>query len=427
MNTLLLLSACSTLCLSQAPEQTLQTPAELRIQQALAAIERAPDRVQNFCDLALGFARRARETADPSFYERGEKALKVAMALDPTDLAAKKARAWILLGEHRFEEARVLAAELNAQIPDDVLVYGFLADACTELGDYEAAESAVQWMLDLRPGNVPALTRAAYLRELFGDIEGALELFVDAYHRTDPVEVEDRAWILTQLGHLELARGKTAEAEKLLEQALALFPDYHYALAKLAEACSEQGDLVRATELLRRRHELAPHPENLFDLAVVLERAGRADEARQLFRRFEREALAESQGPDNANRELVAYYTEFSDDPAAETKALALAQRERERRADVHTRECLAAALLSNGQPAQARKEIEAGLAVGVREARMLARAGSITAACGDFSAAREYLAEAQGLRPRLACVTRSAEALERLESSADSPDAPAR
>ena len=31
-------------------------------------------------------------------------------------------------------------------------------------------------MLDLRPGNLPGLTRAAYLRELFGDLDGSVEL-----------------------------------------------------------------------------------------------------------------------------------------------------------------------------------------------------------------------------------------------------------
>ena len=65
------------------------------------------------------------------------------------------------------------ARELNREVPDDSMVYGFLVDACVELGRYAEAEEACQWMLDLRPGNVPGLTRAAYLRELFGDLEGA--------------------------------------------------------------------------------------------------------------------------------------------------------------------------------------------------------------------------------------------------------------
>ena len=44
-------------------------------------------------------------------------------------------------------------------------------------------------MLDLRPGNVPVLTRGAYLRELFGDVDGALEFMTDAFDRTSPDEV----------------------------------------------------------------------------------------------------------------------------------------------------------------------------------------------------------------------------------------------
>ena len=59
-----------------------------------------------------------------------------------------------------------LAEQLNQRAPDDVVVYGFLVDANVELGNYDAAVDAAQWMLDLHPGNVPALTRAAYLREL---------------------------------------------------------------------------------------------------------------------------------------------------------------------------------------------------------------------------------------------------------------------
>lgn len=36
-------------------------------------------------------------------------------------------------------------------------------------------------MLDLRPGNVPALTRGAYLRELYGYTEAAIEFLQRAY------------------------------------------------------------------------------------------------------------------------------------------------------------------------------------------------------------------------------------------------------
>src|SRR5260370_41793383 len=91
-------------------------------------------------------------------------------------------------------------------------------------------------MRDLRPGNLPGLTRAAYFRELFGDLDGSGELMNLAYQSTPPSEAEDRAWILSQIGHLQLMSGKITEAATTLQQALALLPGYHYALGNLANA-----------------------------------------------------------------------------------------------------------------------------------------------------------------------------------------------
>ena len=85
------------------------------------------------------------------------------------------------------------------------MVYGLLTEANAELGYYKDAETAAQWMLNLRPGNLPALTNAAHLRELFGDMEGSYELLQMAYESTPPTEEEERAWLLTQMGHLRLA------------------------------------------------------------------------------------------------------------------------------------------------------------------------------------------------------------------------------
>ena len=95
-------------------------------------------------------------------------------------------------------------------------------------------------MLNLRPGNVPALTRTAYLRELFGDLEGAVMAMEMAYQSTPASENEDRAWILTQVAHVRLLQGRTVVAEALLNQALAMFPGYHYALGNMAKVRTAQ-------------------------------------------------------------------------------------------------------------------------------------------------------------------------------------------
>src|SRR5204863_805914 len=114
-------------------------------------------------------------------------------------------------------------------------------------------------------------------------------------------ESEDRAWILTQLAHLEIAQGHLSNAESLLKQALGLFPDYHYALGNLARVRIMQKRWDEAITLLRNRYEQARHAENLFDLAEALALAGRKAEARQAFAEFETKSLGESQLADNSN------------------------------------------------------------------------------------------------------------------------------
>lgn len=365
------------------------TPAERRLEQARQALGKAPASSSGHVDLAMALARRARETSDPAFYAQAEKAIAEALELDPDGFDALKARGWVLLGQHRFGEARELAEALNKRVPDDVMVYGLLTDANVELGDYERAERSCQWMLNLRPGNVPALTRAAYLRELFGDVEGALELMAQAFDSTPPSETEDHAWILTQMAHLRLLAGKPAEAERLLDEALASFPTYHYALAQLAKVRAGQGRHAEAATLLRQRYDAAPHPENLYDLAVALERAGSRDAAKVAFAEFERKALAETHGADNANRELIFYYADHAQRAA---DALAVARREVGRRSDVHTLDAYAWALFRNGRLVDARKAMEQALAVGVREASMLYHAGAIAAKLGERETASERL-----------------------------------
>jgi tetratricopeptide (TPR) repeat protein len=64
----------------------------------------------------------------------------------------------------RYPQSTDLAQRLNARNPDDILIYGVLADGLIQVGDYDKALDSVQWMLHLRADNVPGLTRAAELR-----------------------------------------------------------------------------------------------------------------------------------------------------------------------------------------------------------------------------------------------------------------------
>lgn len=381
---------------ADAPEPgAVVSPAARSVAAAQQAIEARPDHAAGYNALAMAYARRARETSDTAFYAKAEQAVEQASRRAPGDLEIERTRVWILLGRHEFAAARERARALQRRVPDDVLVYGYLVDANVELGSYAEAEEAAQWMLDLRPGNVPGLTRAAYLRELFGDPDGALELMSQSYDRLQPAEVEDRAWVLTQIAHLLLVLGSPGDAERALEQALSLHPDYHYALAGLARVRLAQRRLDETAALLRRRYDAAPHPENLYDLALALERAGASEEAERAYTRFEKEASAESEGADNANRELVFYYVDRARRPE---DALRVAERERQRRQDVFTRDAYAWALHANGRSEAARSEIQQALAVGVRDPLLFYHAGMIASGLGDLPAARSHFEKALAL-----------------------------
>jgi tetratricopeptide (TPR) repeat protein len=387
----LLLSAATgmfaqTSTLSAGPTPS---PAEQSMTQAHRLIERNPKNYEAYNALALALSRRARETSDVKFYAVAEQTLKKSFEISPDNFDGKRIQVWLLLGKHEFAAAREEALKLNKRMPDDVMVYGFLADANAELGNYGEAEKSAQLMLDLRPGNSPGVTRAAYLRELFGDIDGALELMHMALESTSPSAAEDAAWILTQMAHLQLSAGRVGDAEKNLQQALTLFPGYHYALGNLAKVRTEQKRYDDAVQLLQQRYQAAPHAENLFDLAEALRKAGRIDEANSAFAEFEKKSLLETNRGDNSNRELIFYYADYAHEPV---KALEVARREFALRHDVYTLDAYAWALHANGKDEEARKQIEKALAVGIRDARVFRHAGEIAVGTGDRAAAENYL-----------------------------------
>src|SRR5437867_3767116 len=357
------------------------SPAEQGMATARRLIEKNPKNFEAYNALALALSRRARETSDVTFYAQAQDALGKSFEISPANFDGERTAVWLLLGRHEFPAALEKAKELNKKAPDDVMLYGFLTDANVEIGNYDDAEKAAQWMLDLRPGNLPGTTRAAYLRELVGDTDGSVELMNMAYQSTPPSEAEDRAWILSQIGHLQLTSGKNSDAETSLQQALAIFPGYHYALQNLAKVRIEQKRYQDAVNLLQQRYDAAKHAENLYDLAEALELVGRVDEAQKAFAEFETKSLAESILKDNSDRELIFYYADHSRQPA---KALEIANQEFAWRHDVFTLDAYAWPPHVNGRDAAARKNIETAVPVGMRGGKILRQPGGVARAAGD-------------------------------------------
>lgn len=364
------------------------TPAETKIKAARASIAATPENYQPHNELAMALARRARESGNPEFYDEATTSLNESFRLAPENLEGRRIEVWLLLGKHQFAQALDKARALNKSVPDDTMGYALLADAAIETGHYEEAEKAVQWSFDLRPGEIAGLTRAAYLRELFGDHDGAMDFMNSAYQRTALTEIEDRAWILVQLSHLLLLDGKTQLADEHVAEALRLFPNYHYALTAQAQVRMAQKRFPEAVDILRDHFLLVRSTESVYALSKAHQLAGDDKEAAATFAFFEKMALEESSGAHNHNHDLIFYYLDYASKPA---EALRLATREIERRQDVKTLDAYAWALFANGDFDKAAVQIEKALAVGVRDPVIFYHAGRIALSRGDRVAAEKH------------------------------------
>ena len=84
-------------------------------------IARDPKHFHGYNELALALTQRARETADPVFYQQADEAVRTSLSLSPDNFEAMKVRTWSLLGQHRFAEAldaRHRAQHEGARRPD---------------------------------------------------------------------------------------------------------------------------------------------------------------------------------------------------------------------------------------------------------------------------------------------------------------------
>ena len=367
----------STVCFgSSAASGSLgQTPAQASIDKAKALIAKQPRHAPYYNELAIAYMRRARETADVSFYSTAEEILGKSRQIDPDNYGAESAQLGLQVGRHDFRAAVATATRLNKRSPDDVIVYGYLSEAHSELGNYAAAVDAAQWMFKLRAGSVAALIRAAQLREVHGQLSGSLQLLQMAYDAMSFQETEERAWLLTQMAHVYLLSGDSKHAEQFVQGALEVFPDYHLALGTLSQVREAQKRFDEAVDLQRKRYASAPQPRNLFALADLLNKAGKIDMARQAFAQFEVASLKESQNPDNSNHELVAYYVDVLHQPE---KAIVIAQLELKVRRDIYTLDGYAWALAAHGQLEEASAIMKEALATDTRDPEILLHAGVI-------------------------------------------------
>ena len=106
---------------------------------------------QAYSQLGLAYLQKARETGDPSYYQKTQDALDKALSFQPDDYASISASGALALARHEFLSAFEWGERAVKINPDRSYAYGVMADAQIELGRYAEAVETLQTMVNLRP------------------------------------------------------------------------------------------------------------------------------------------------------------------------------------------------------------------------------------------------------------------------------------
>ena len=357
-------------------------------------LKNVPSDGEGWATLGVTYVEQARVTGDPGFYAKAEEALKRSLAIDSKEnFLAFGGQAALAAGRHDFSEALSWAKRGLAVNPYNSSLYGALADAQTQLGQYAAAAKSVQRMVDLRPGT-PSLARASYVAELRGDVKRARVAMTEA--RSAAGTRADRAFAEYYLGELAFNSGDAAAALSHYEAAIAADPDFAAGYEGRAKALGAAGKADEAVASYAAAIERVPDPAYVLAYADFLRSVDRDDDAQVQYDVFEAQLrLFEANGV-QPEADAALYYA----DQGNATKALEIASAAVSERSFVDLHDAHAWALHAAGRNDEALAASRKALATGMRNALFYFHRGMIERALGDDRAARTSLDTALRINP---------------------------
>jgi tetratricopeptide (TPR) repeat protein len=250
-------------------------------------------------------------------------------------------------------------------------------------------------MVDLHP-DMSSYSRISYIRELHGDIPGALDMMQRAVDGGTP-NAEGTAWVRTQLGNLYFNRGDVDQAELEYRQTLQDRPDYVYALAGLGRVEAARGNMKDAIQLLNKAVVIMPMPEFVITLGDLYQVSGQPENAAQQYQLLATiERLFRLHGVD-LDMETALFNADHNQNL---DETLALARKAYANRPSIHAADALAWSLYKTGQYEEAQKYSREALELGTKDALKLFHAGMIAHALQDDRQAAQYLEQALAINP---------------------------
>jgi tetratricopeptide (TPR) repeat protein len=389
-------SSHSAITPSLAQRVALTTDQQIAtLQQRLTA---KPDDTQSEIDLAAAYLQKIRETADPAYYPKALATIQDALDRDPSNPDAMAWMGGLQLSLHNFQAGLDWGLKAHAANPDLLAAYPVLIDAYVELGRYDDAVRTSDAFVALKPNN-PSYSRVSYIRELYGDRDGAIEAMQLALNATAD-GTEAAAWTRVQLGNLYFNGGDLDKAEQSYRRTLTTNADYAPSEAGLGRVAAARGDYARAIELLTPLVNRIPLPEYVILLGDVYSAAGQPDLAAQQYALVRAETQLLAANGVNTDLELALFeadHPEAGQTPAqvVETARAALADRP-----SIYGHDALAWALYRAGDFEAAQAEMRQALQLNTQDALLRFHAAAVAQANGDLTTARAEYSQALAINP---------------------------
>ncbi|GEO06060.1 hypothetical protein AAE02nite_37240 [Adhaeribacter aerolatus] len=282
--------------------------------------------------LAFAYMQEARITGEhPYYYPAALKLIDDILDQGPDDPAllyeATVAKASIQLSLHQFNEALATGKKALAINPNIASVYGVLCDANVELGNYEEAINMADRMTAIRP-DLKSYSRISYLREIHGDLPGAIEAMEQAAAAGYP-GLEQTAWTRFTLGSLYEKTGDLQKAAAVYERALAEYPKYAFAIGGLARLAEKKNNPQDAMRLYTEAANVLPEFSFQEELVRLYQQQGATRKANNLMEELIAGLKEDQKSGHLMDLELANIYLNLKNDP---DKALAYARKEYKRR-----------------------------------------------------------------------------------------------
>ena len=362
-----------------------------------------PDDARAYTELGLAFAQDARLHDDLALYALAEEAFLNALERDANDVDAMMGMGVVALTRHDFASALEWATQARELNPFRAQIVGIMVDANVELGRYDEAVQLAQEMVNLRP-DIHAYTRISFLREIYGEAQGAIDAMQAAVDAGMPGS-EPWLWAQVWVGNLYFESGDLEQATQAYEAALALRSDYNNALAGLATIDAAQGDYDRAIATYEAivqsvsssemtSGSLPGYLESLGELYELIGQPEKAEAQYTLIVEAERQL---GKVGVNVDVDLAIFESTRNGDWGAAVEQARIAY---EASPTIFAADTLAWMLYENGEYEEAWDYIQEALRFGIQEAPFYYHAGMIAYALGNKEESENHLRTALSINP---------------------------